>query len=116
MTVLYDELCRGGVLICMNVKPPPAKDAQEMHNNEIKLKILISQIDENLAKSIIDMFTSRYEVGTMNQTTCYVRFAYFMGLQVENCAQMICRTYIDTHRFHAEVSYEGRNSSNMTRK
>ena len=79
-----------------------------MYSNEVRLKILISQIDNHLAKSIIDMFTSRYEVGTIHETTCYVRFAYFMGEQVENAAQMICRTSIDTHRFHAEVSYEGR--------
>ena len=31
-----------------------------------------------------------------------------MGVQVEHCAQMICRTSIDTHQFHASLSFEGR--------
>ena len=110
MTRLYDQLCRERVLICMTVTLPPAKDQEEMFSNERKLRILIAQNDEHLAKSIIDCFTSRFEVGSVSQNTvCYVRFAYFLGPQVQHCAQNICKTSIQTHQFHASVSFAGRN-------
>ena len=108
MTHIYNVMCQDKVLICLNVKLPPAKNEQEMYQNQDKLKVLISRLDSHLADNIIDIFTSRYEPGSVSETTAYVRLLYFLGEQVEALAELLSQVQVGTHKLKAMVCFEGR--------
>ena len=108
MTKLYDKLCKDKILICLNVKLPPCQTEKEMYANEGKLKVLIAQYDRYMTSMLIDLFTSRFEVGQAQETTAYVRWPYFMGDKVQSLGTWLCRAEIGTHRIHAEICYDGR--------
>ena len=84
MTQIYDMMCQERILICLNVKLPPVKDEQCMYQNQDKLRVLIARFDNYLASNIIDIFTSRHELGSVSETTAYVRFPHYSGDEVEN--------------------------------
>ena len=61
------------VVVC-----PCAQHKQQIQANEVRLRFVIAQLSQFLYDQIIDVFTSRKEVGTVNETFVYVRFPYYM--------------------------------------
>ena len=62
-TQIMDGLCNDHVLVNMVVVCPPCKDERIMHMNEQRLKLVIRQLNEFLYGQVVDICTSRKEIG-----------------------------------------------------
>ena len=63
LTELYDDLHDNKVLVSMCVVCPSAKDARESKANEQRLRCVFLMLSELMHDQIIDIFTSRKEIG-----------------------------------------------------
>ena len=90
------------------VKLPPAKNMHEVYSNEQKLKILIYNLSPHMHSLIVDIWTSRYEVGQVKETTGYVRWPYYLGENVQSMCAQLNKVNVGTHGLQCEVIFAGR--------
>ena len=107
-TRLYDNLCRQKVLISMQAKLPPASNQRVMYGNEDKLATLIYQCSPFMSNNKVGTWTSRHEIGQACETTCYVRWPYFLGEDVEALAEQMTHMKVDCHSLQCQLVFEGR--------
>ena len=107
-TQLMDKLCTNKVLVTMVVVCPSCPNKKEMYNNEARLKIVIKQLKEFLHGQICDLWTSRNEIGSINESFVYVRFPYYLTEQVQTLATSLSQVNVGPHQFRASVTYDGR--------
>ena len=108
MCKMWDDLCKQGHVICLVVKSPSAGDIEEMQKMEQFLKMLIYKIDKHLFNQIVDIYTSRKEIGTVGETTVMCRWPIYLGIPVQNLAATLNITAVGSHQFKAWTSFEGR--------
>ena len=104
---LWDDLCKGGDVICLVVRCPRCDSYEEMITMQKNLKMLIFKIDSMLHKQCIDIFTSRKEIGTVGETTAICRWPDYLSTAVQNLAASLNIATIGSHRFKAQTSFEG---------
>ena len=104
---LWDDLCKGGDVICLVVRCPRCDSYEEMITMQKNLKMLIFKIDSMLHKQCIDIFTSRKEIGTVGETTAICRWPDYLSTAVQNLAASLNIATIGTHKFKAQTSFEG---------
>ena len=107
-TQLMDGLCTMKVLVTMVVVCPPCPNKKEMYANEARLKIVIRQLKEFLYGQICDLWTSRNEIGSINESFVYVRFPYYLTEHVMTLATALSQVNVGPHQFRASVTYDGR--------
>ena len=91
------------VVVC-----PPCPNKRDMYVNEERLKIVIRQLAEFLHSQIVDIFTSRKEIGSINESFVYVRFPYYLTNDVITLATALSQLNVGPHSFKASVTYDGR--------
>ena len=96
-TTLYDHLCLENILVSMQVKLPPAKNMHEVYRNEKQLSMLIFNINPYMASLKVDIWTSRHEIGQVCETTCYVRWPYYLCENVDSVCAQLNKVTIGTH-------------------
>ena len=99
---IWDGLADDKVIITMVVTAPPAKDQKEAADNEDRLRCAIFQVDQYLHEQMVDLWTSREEIGGLHETYIYVRWPYHFGCQVKALA--VCLSQLEgneTHKFIA---------------
>ena len=105
---LWDQLSEQKVVCSMVVVCPPSKDKKEMYENEDRLRLAIGQVSGHMYSLIVDVWTSRKEIGTVSESFVYVRYPYHMWAQVEALATSISQLNVGTHHFKASLSLEAR--------
>ena len=96
------------MLISMQVSLPPAQDYDVMYDNERRLGVLITQICPTMWMLKVDIWTSRHEIGQVNQNTGYVRWPYYLGLNVQTLCAQLNQVRIGTHQLQCKVIFVGR--------
>ena len=114
LTNLWDELCNQGHIICLVVTCPRCDNNDEMYSMEKMLKMMICKIDGKLYNQCVDIFTSRFEIGTVGETTCICRFPIYLGQAVKALAATFNISTIGAHKFRAKISFEGRHKLKKT--
>ena len=61
----WDEQCKQGHICCLVVICPPCNNMEEMHQNQDLLRMLIFKIDSQMNKYLMDIWTSRQEIGAV---------------------------------------------------
>ena len=108
-TQIWNRLCRDKICISLVATGPPAKDTEEAKDNEQRLLMALYQCDPSLTGWHQDHWTSVKEIGTLHQTSIYVRYPYHMGEKLHKVCQVLSTATIDdTHKFTARVITEGR--------
>ena len=108
-TQVWDTLCENRYAISLAVTLPPALTVDEMKRNEVRLKNVIGQYSKHLCSMMVDIWTSRYEIGKLCQTTCYCRWPYHYGQQVGSLMAYLNEIIVDkTHHLKAEFCFEGK--------
>ena len=70
---------------------------------------VIGQYSKPLGKLMVDLWTSRHEIGKLCQTTCYCRWPYHYGQQVGSLMAYLNEIIVDkTHHLKAEFCFEGK--------
>ena len=105
---LWDQLSEQKVVCSLMVVCPPSKDKKEMYENEDRLRLAIGQVSGHMYSRIVDVWTSRKEIGTVSETFVYVRYPYHMWAQVEALATSISQLNVGTHHFKASLSLDAR--------
>ena len=105
---LWDQLSEQKVVCSMVVVCPPSKDKQEMFENEERLKLAIGQVSGHMYSLIVDVWTSRKEIGTVSETFVYVRFPYHLWEKVEELGDKISQVNVGTHHFTAYLCLDAR--------
>ena len=103
-TQVWDKLHAGTVVISMVVTAPPAKDKWEASENEERLKLAIFICGKPLPSSIIDIWASVKEFGTLSQTYIYVRFPYHLCQRAQTLALKVSQLEVESHKFSARLS------------
>ena len=65
------------------------------------------QFNKCIHNHIDGMFTSRTEIGSINETYVYVRFPYHLAIQIECIAEIVSESRVGTHHFKAPVMFQG---------
>ena len=73
-SVLWDRLAEKKVVCALLVVCPPAQDKDAMYDNEDRVMWLIGQASEYMFKNIVDIWTSRIEIGSAKETYVYARY------------------------------------------
>ena len=76
---LWDDLCKGGHVICLVVRCPRCDSYEEMDTMQKNLEMLIFRIDSRLHQQCIEIFTSRNDIGTVGETTAICRWPHGTG-------------------------------------
>ena len=105
---MWDKACEEGHIMRMTVICPSAADKKEMRENEVALRQLMYKIDPQLDDLILDVFTSRLEIGQLRETTVIVRWPIYLHASVNNLAASLCITKIGSHQFKAWTHFKGR--------
>ena len=79
-----------------------------MRENEERVKIMIGQISGHMFKCIVEVWTSRHDIGTVSETFVYVRFPYHMWAKVEELGASMSQVNVGTHHFNAYISLDAR--------
>ena len=106
MTEVFDKMCEDKILICLDVKLPPAKDELSMYHNQDGLKVDIAKFVKYLCKSIVCIFTSSCELGSVSETTAYVRFLYKLGDAALALCGFLSQVQVGTHTLHAIICFK----------
>ena len=104
----WDKLCKDGHVVCMVVTCPSAADEDQMKKNESDLRKMIFKLDKNMIQYLLDVYTSRKEIGQTRETTVYCRFPIYMTQSVHNIAAMLRMAKVGSHQFDAFVNFDGR--------
>ena len=107
-TKIWDRLCDDKIAISILVTAPPAATKDIAEENEKRLLILIHQCDQTLQGWCQDIWTSREEIGTVSQTSIYVRYPYYMGEKLQKLCNVLNTISVENHKFSARVVTEGR--------
>ena len=108
MTQAFAKLCQDNILICLNVELPPTKDEKTMYQNQERLWVLIARFDRYLSNNIVDIFTSRTELGSISETTAYVRFPFYLGDHVQALCWHRNQVHLGTRKVQAIICVEGK--------
>ena len=91
---LWDKLCKDGHVVCMVVTCSSAADEDQMKKNESDLRKLIFKIEKEMINILLDVYTSRKEIGQTRETTVYCRFPIYMTQSVHNIAALLRMTKV----------------------
>ena len=80
-----------------------AEDQQESEVNKVRLKWMIFQVSEFMHDQIIDIFTSRKEIGTVHETYVYVGFPYYLTGLVKSLATGVSEVSVGAHESKAWI-------------
>ena len=105
---LWDQLAKDKVVCSLYLKCPPTKDRQTMYANEQRVRAMIGRANLFLFSMIADIFTSRHEIGQVQETHVYVRFPYYLWPKVEELAAKLSVLKVGTHHFKAALCMEAR--------
>ena len=108
LSKMWDKVCDEGHIICMVVTCPSAADYDQMKENEEDLRKLIYTIDPQLINFLLDIFTSRLEMGKVGESTVTCRWPIYLGESVNNLADSLCIVKIGTHRLNAWTYFKGK--------
>ena len=97
---LWDKLSDQKVVCSMVVVCPPCNNKEQMSDNEERLRLSIGQISGFMHSRIVEVWTSRKEIGTVSESFVYVRFPYHMWAKVEELGAKISQVNVGTHHFH----------------
>ena len=70
--------------------------------------MLIYQVTSYMARLKVDIWTSRHEISQVSQTTGYVRWPYYLGLNVQTLCAQLNQIRIGTHQVQCKVIFVGR--------
>merc|ERR1712217_581299 len=73
---------------------------------------MIGQASEYMFKNVVDIWTSRTEIGSQNQTYVYVRYPYHLWQMVEELGTKISTMNVGTHHFKASLCMHARKNLN----
>ena len=105
---LWDNMHDQKVVCSLVVVCPPAKDKNVMLENEERVKMMIGQISGYMHRCIVEVWTSRKEIGSVSETFVSVRFPYHMWAKVEELGASISQVNVGTHHFNAYLSLDAR--------
>ena len=105
---LWDQLAESKVVCALDLLCPPAKDKGAMYANEKRVSIMIGQASEYMFKNIVDIWTSRIEIGSAKETYVYARYPYHLWQMVEELGTKISTMNVGTHHFSASLSMNAR--------
>lgn len=105
LTELCDELHQNQVFVSMVVVCPAAKDQQESEVNEVRLKWMTFQLSEFMHDQIVEIVTSRKEIGTLHETYVYVMLPYYLTRLVKSLAIGVSEVSVGAHEFKAWICY-----------
>ena len=86
---MWDKVCDEGHIICMVVTCPSAADYDQMKENEEYLRKLIYQIDPQLIRFLLDIFTSRLEMGKVRESTVICRWPIYFVVNLLTIWQLL---------------------------
>ena len=101
ITRFWDNLCQAGYIVCLVVACPSAKDDEKRKENETGLRQLIMKLDAQLSSYLLDLFTSRKEIGKVGETSVICRFPIFLTQPVHNLASQLRNIKAGPHSFDA---------------
>ena len=98
------------VLVC-----PPAKDNAAMLELCVPCcwSALVEQASGHMYKCIVEVWTSRLEIGTVSETFVYVRFPYHLWAKVEELGDKLSQGNLGTHHFTAYLCLDDRKKNVM---
>ena len=105
---LWDQLAESKVVCALDLLCPPAKDKGAMYANEKRVSIMIGQASEYMFKNIVDIWTSRYEIGQRSETHVKVYFPYHLWQRVEELAAKVSVMNVGPHHFKGSLCLEAR--------
>ena len=108
LSKMWDKACDEGNIICMVVTCPSAVDYDKMKDNETTLRRLIYKIDHHLGLWLLDIFTSRLDMGQEIESTVICKWPKRFGASVNNLAVALCMVKLETHRFNAWTNFKGK--------
>ena len=111
-SVLWDRLAEKKVVCALLVVCPPAQDKDAMYDNEDRVMWLIGQASEYMFKNIVDIWTSRIEIGSAKETYVYARYPYHLWQMVEELGTKISTMNVGTHHFKASLCMHARKNLN----
>ena len=61
-----------------------------------------------MGNQIVDIFTSKEQIGSVYEIYVYVRFPFYLAGHVKSLAIGVSESSVGSHSFRASISYEGR--------
>ena len=107
-TQIWNRLCDDKIAISICVTAPPAETQDVAEKNERRVVWLIYQCDPTLQGMYQDIWTSPKEIGTLQQTSIYVRYPYHMGEKLQKLCKVLDTVSVENHKFSAKLVTEGR--------